>query len=532
MLGQTLGNFRILEQMSEGGMGRVYLAQHTSMDRRAVVKVLRAHLVEDEGMVQRFLNEANATATIDHPGIVYVMDVGRLPGSGRPYILMEYLEGETLQERLQRERVLAPDIAASIVRQIADALAAAHDKGIIHRDLKPSNVFLVPDSAVDGSERVKILDFGIAKLLGEGKSSVITHSDMLMGTPLYMSPEQCDGARTVDHRADLYALGCILFELLCGRPPFVDEGSGMILAAHLMREPPAPRSLAPSMPRGLEAVILRLLAKQPDERYPGARELVAALDALDGLAIPVRTTSMRMAVALPPISELHESRGGPGSPTTLRSTTGERVRPAWSSDGREHRRRWPILLGMAMAIAGAALVLPWLGGGEVEERPAIQAPAGSAAPEPVAAAARVGQAAEARMPKPAAAASPPDTAARSATESAAESAVESAAEIMIEIASSPEHAMVLHQGAPVGRTPFEGTYPASSDDLVFVVEKKGYEPLTLEVPADRDYVERVTLERKRARTRKKASRRRARPRQPERSSDTLRPEEGGPVNPF
>lgn len=529
MLGETLGNFRIVKKMSEGGMGRVYLAQHTSMDRRAVVKVLRTHLVEDDGMVQRFLNEANATATIDHPGIVYVMDVGRHGGSGSPYILMEHLEGETLRERLRRERVLAPDIAASIVRQIADALAAAHDKGIVHRDLKPSNIFLVPDSAVDGSERIKILDFGIAKLLGEGKSDVVTHSDVLMGTPLYMSPEQCDGARTVDHRADLYALGCILFELMCGRPPFADEGSGMILAAHLMREPPAPRSLAPSMPRGLEAVILRLLAKQPDERYPGARELVAALDALDtldGLAIPVRRTSVRMAVSLPPIAELYENRDGAGSPTTLLATTGERIQPV-VHDGMERRRRWPILLGMAMAIVGAAVVLPWLGGGEVGERPVIQASAGHAAPDPVASPARMGQAAAARVPAQAAETPPPGTEARIA------------AEIEIEIASSPDRAVVLHEGAPVGQTPFKGTYPASSGELIFVVEKQGYEPLTLEVPADRDHVERVTLERKQLRTRKKrAPSRRVRPNRPkrpdrhDRSSDALRPEEGGPVDPF
>jgi tRNA A-37 threonylcarbamoyl transferase component Bud32 len=557
MLGQTLGNFRVIEKMSEGGMGQLFLARHVAMDRRAVVKVLRAHLASDEVIVRRFLNEANAAAMIGHPGIVYVMDVGRLD-TGSPYILMEYLEGESLSRRLKRVGMFDVPTALSIMRQVTDALAAAHEKGIIHRDLKPGNIFLVTDTAVSEAERVKLLDFGIAKLLTNTEDANSTRTDMIMGTPMYMSPEQCDGARNVDARSDLYSLGCILFQLVCGRPPFQFPGAGAIIAAHLTRRPPAPSTIDASIPPAVDALILRLLAKPPAERFQSARDLLVAIDellltlgpaSLSGRAAIIGGMTGRMARLERGEPVTPAPQGGRRAPTappapiepgptghpsmTAQIGNGESMLPGSDQPRPERRRIWAILLGMVMALGAALLAWPWLQGDDqrassanvptappvriaarpgADEGPA-KPPGGAESSDPAATADPAGAAAPAAPP--AASIDKPDPDAKRSGETAT---------VAIEVLSRPIDAEVYHGGKQIGRTPYRGTFPPSSDELVFVIKKAGYEDQVVEIPAARDHTRVVELTRKRAR--RPSGGRRDGPR------NTLRPEEGGPVDPF
>jgi serine/threonine protein kinase len=194
------------------------------------------------------------------------------------YIVMELLEGESLRTRLNRVKLPELAVVVSVAKQIARAMGAAHAQHIVHRDLKPDNVFLVSDPEMALGFRVKVLDFGVAKLgLDANASAVLTKNGALLGTPLYMSPEQCRGLGDVDLRADIYALGCILYEMVCGHPPFNTGGMGMIVSSHIYVPVPPPRAIVPTLDPVLEAVLLRALAKEPSERYQTMQELAADL---------------------------------------------------------------------------------------------------------------------------------------------------------------------------------------------------------------------------------------------------------------
>ncbi|HWM84317.1 MAG TPA: protein kinase [Kofleriaceae bacterium] len=289
-VGEVVGNYRITGKLGSGGMGAVYLAKHTLIGREAAIKVLLPALCDNETVVARFFNEAKTTTAIKHPGIVEVFDFG-YARDGSAYLVMERLEGESLGARLQREGHLPVDQAVSIARQVSGALYAAHKIGIVHRDLKPDNIYIVPDPDVPGGERAKILDFGIAKLRDrEGLTEPLdidTEEGTVLGAPSYMAPEQCAGSGRVDHRADLYALGCILFEMVCGQPPFDGRTYGVVLAQQMRELPPTPTSIEPSVPPQLEALILRLLEKDPELRFPDAFDLLTSFHAFSGLAAPV-----------------------------------------------------------------------------------------------------------------------------------------------------------------------------------------------------------------------------------------------------
>ena len=278
MIGTIVGSYRILDCIAVGGMGTVYRAEHTLIGKIAALKVLHPEMSGNREIVGRFFNEAKATTTIKHPGIVEIFDFGYMP-SGHAFLVMEFLEGEPLSQRMRSRGPMTEGEAAMLMRGVCSALAAAHAKGIVHRDLKPDNIFVVPDPDGPLGERTKVLDFGIAKLTDIGLAGTTTKTGAVMGTPTYMSPEQCRGSGNVDHRADLYSIGCILYELVTGRPPFVNTGAGELIGSHLFVEPEPPSRHAQVSPE-LEALVMSLLNKRPEQRVQTALDLAQHLIAL------------------------------------------------------------------------------------------------------------------------------------------------------------------------------------------------------------------------------------------------------------
>ena len=279
-----MGAYRLLRVLGAGGMGKVWLGEHQVLGRRAAVKVLHEHLTPQQEIVNRFFNEARAATAIADPGIVQIFDFGR-DADGVVYIVMEWLDGAPLDRRLTGQLSSELHRTLRLVRQVATSLGAAHSRGIVHRDLKPENIFVVADAEVAGGERTKILDFGIAKL-ATNAGGVKTETSVLLGTPVYMSPEQCRGAGHVDQRSDIYSLGCVIFDLLTGRPPFVAEGTGEVIAMHLRESPPTPSALMSSIPPAVDTLILRCLEKDPSRRFSSGTELAAALEVLLRLPEP------------------------------------------------------------------------------------------------------------------------------------------------------------------------------------------------------------------------------------------------------
>jgi serine/threonine protein kinase len=270
MLGAVLGgSYEIIRMVGEGGMGRVYEARHQRLQsKRFAVKMLHPELARQPEVVTRFQREAEASSVVSHPNVVDVYDVSSSP-DGRPYIVAELLQGEELGSHLDRVGKMTPAAAAHVVRQVCAALGAAHAAGIVHRDVKPENVFLSGDG-----RRVKVLDFGISKV-GDDKDG-LTKTGTVMGTPDYMAPEQARGDR-VDSRADIYAVGAMLYRALTGRKPFEGRDPMATLTAVLTEEPPRPSEIAAGVPLSLEHVIQKAMAKNPAERYQTMAELDAAL---------------------------------------------------------------------------------------------------------------------------------------------------------------------------------------------------------------------------------------------------------------
>src|SRR5581483_8310019 len=352
LIGSEIGSYRVDGKLGQGGMGEVFTATQPLIGKRVAIKVLLPAHSERPELVERFFREARATALLNHPGTVNIFDTGTLP-DGRAYLVMDLLEGQSLSARQFSGPITPPELY-SIGRQVADVLDAAHAKGILHRDLKPDNVFLIADKLEPGGVRVKLLDFGIAKLL-DATAAVKTKTTAILGTPPYMSPEQCRGAGFTDKPTDVYALGCILFEMCCGRTPFVAKGFGDYLAMHVMDAPPKPSSLAPCDPR-LEALILRALAKDAAERPTAARmrdELAAIAKA------PAAVASVTAGSGPPPpapsqlVTTAPMTRPAPGPATTQPET------PAPVEDHAPAKRRvmWIVLAALiAGAVAAVALL--------------------------------------------------------------------------------------------------------------------------------------------------------------------------------
>jgi len=282
LIGTRIGSYVVERKLGAGGAGTVYACRHTMIEREVAVKVLHDEHVRDPDQVARFFQEAKAAADIGHPNIIVIIDYGtlELPSGPRTYVMMESLEGESLDKRMRRGGLSLDDIL-HIFTQIASALIACHGKGIIHRDLKPSNIFLCHRSF--DPMFVKVLDFGTAKLTAPAPDMRRTQYGIVIGTPAYMSPEQCEGKGAIDHRSDIYSLGVMLYEMLTGTLPFEGEISD-ILFAHMMRTPDPPRQRNPSIPPEWEALCLRMMEKSREARFQSVTQLAHALEDLRGHA--------------------------------------------------------------------------------------------------------------------------------------------------------------------------------------------------------------------------------------------------------
>jgi serine/threonine-protein kinase len=380
MIGQTIGNYLVRQKLGEGGMGSVYLAEHPHIGKKVALKILHAEFASNQEVVTRFFNEAKAVNDINHPNIVDIIDYGVLAtgnqGEAMVYFIMEFLPGITLTQLIQREAPLPPERALAIAMQVADALSASHKANIVHRDLKPDNIILISK----GRERdfVKLLDFGIAKLTGDQPGSRRTRTGIVMGTPAYMSPEQCEGRGTVDHRTDIYALGIVLYEAITGRVPFVGDGYGEVLVQHLTQMPAAPSTIRGVIPPHVEQIVMKALQKRPDDRYPTMDDFMRAMadpvgyvEANGGIAGfasarlmpqggPVPTTSRLTPSPLSPMTPVPGAVTGIGvqTPTTLGGSAGEVAGGA----GKKSKTGLYIGLGAAAAAIGVGVALLASGG--------------------------------------------------------------------------------------------------------------------------------------------------------------------------
>jgi serine/threonine-protein kinase len=319
---ERIGRYRIDRKIGEGGMGVVYAARDERLDRTVALKTIRGD--GDDTARKRLWREARAAAGITHPNICQLYEIDE--SDDGLVLAMELLDGEPLSALVRRGR-LGEAAAIALARGVCSALTAAHAKNIVHRDLKPDNIFLVPDPDAPLGVRPKLLDFGIAKLSEMGMADSATKTGAVMGTPTYMSPEQCSGKGQIDHRADLYSLGCVLYELVAGRPPFVSVGAGELIGQHLFVPPESPRQHAPEISTGLEQIIMALLAKNPADRPGSAAELAQRLDEAArggggalGTGAPVAYDAARTGALTPahltplPPPHLTPGHGGPGAP--------------------------------------------------------------------------------------------------------------------------------------------------------------------------------------------------------------------------
>jgi eukaryotic-like serine/threonine-protein kinase len=402
VIGETVGSYTVTEKISVGGMGTVYKAEHALIGKPAAVKVLHPELCNNREIINRFFNEAKATTTIKHPGIVEIFDFGYM-ASGDAYIVMEFLEGMSLAHRLKDAGKMPEGEAAIILRSVCNALAAAHAKKIVHRDLKPDNIYMVADPEAPTGERPKILDFGIAKLADASMQgpTTVTKTGAVMGTPTYMSPEQCKGSADIDERSDFYSIGCIYYELVTGRTPFTDMSAGELIGAHLYIEPVKPSVVEPSISAQAEALIMELLAKDPAKRPQTARDLAlrfAEIAKNHGWSSQTNPTALRAPVR--PSGAL--GAGGETAPTlasdhslppplTVKHAPEPTTLSGAASQSQAHdipRRRTGLFVGLGVGVvmAGAVAFLAVTKlGGKREPTPAARpaAPAAMERPTPV-----------------------------------------------------------------------------------------------------------------------------------------------------
>ncbi|HEY6726526.1 MAG TPA: serine/threonine-protein kinase, partial [Polyangiaceae bacterium] len=308
------GRYRLEEKLGEGGMGQIWRAEHLILRAPVAVKLVDRQATADDETFARFIREAQAAAAIRSPHVVQILDYGT--DEKMPFMVMELLEGETLAQRLRREKRLPAAETARVITHISRAVGRAHEEGIVHRDLKPENVFLVEN---DDEEVAKVLDFGVAKVesgkLSEGEEGTRTRTGSILGTPYYMSPEQAQGNKAVDFRSDLWSIAVIAFECLTGKRPFYSDGLGDLVLAICIREIPVPSRMAP-VPLGFDSWFKKGVEREPDRRFQSARELVDSLR--DALGIEGRETW-----ASPP--DVLITTGGHSEPPSAQQSRSEAV---------------------------------------------------------------------------------------------------------------------------------------------------------------------------------------------------------------
>jgi tRNA A-37 threonylcarbamoyl transferase component Bud32 len=495
LLGRVIdGRYRVERQIGEGGMGLVYQISHAVLGKRMALKVLRDDSARDADVVQRFMQEAQSATSIGHANIIDISDFGRLP-DGSVYFVMEYLDGESLTRMISRGGSIPMVTAVHVIRQIASALEAAHARGIVHRDLKPDNIYLVKRGT--DSTFVKVLDFGIAKV--GGSSSKLTKTGMIFGTPHYMSPEQASG-QSVDRRTDIYALGVIMYEMFTGKVPFDGDTFMGILSKHMFEQPLPPSQVQGKRLGAIEDVIMRSLAKKPEDRYPSMGDLIRDLD----------------RVAAGGAVEIGRGHGGIAAPSNLAdaleppSRTEMRLGVSAIDPEQEPAPTLPRSRGPLIALAVAALACVGLGvggvvfwatgspatasGGDpartavvpaVPTLPISPVVVPSVAPggpgQPVVPAAATGSA-------PAA---PGTTTPTVASTGGQPARVPSAR--LIEISSDPSGAEVILDGAIVGNTPVRLPAPEAGE-RVARVQLRGYQPSSVMLAAGSPETVRIELE--------------------------------------
>jgi hypothetical protein len=341
--GQVLDDrYRLVRMLGVGGMGSVYLGTHLKLGRDVAVKLLHADLAGNEDVVRRFYREAQTAAAIRHSNIIDVLDVGTAPW-GEPYLVMEYLEGENLADLLARAGPLDLPTAFGILEPVLLALSSAHEMGVVHRDLKPENIFI--SQRKGESPTIKLIDFGISKFVGGGDKTRLTQTGFMLGTPAYMSPEQARGQTDVDHLSDVYSCGVILYEMLTGDLPFVGQNYNELLVNILTEEPRSPLQVRRSFPRVAEAIVMRALGKESENRFASAADMLAALEPLPGFeqrgASLARLASSR--------DELSCATGDLGDTIAIGTPS------AWTpptTAGTQRRWRGPLLIAVALGAIG------------------------------------------------------------------------------------------------------------------------------------------------------------------------------------
>ncbi|WP_165248463.1 protein kinase domain-containing protein [Paludisphaera soli] len=362
LTGLVLGDFRVQRLIGRGGMGEVYLADQISLKRPVALKVLLPEWVSRPAYLSRFAIEATAVAKLNHPNIVQVYALGE--AEGIHYIAMEYVEGANLREYLIRKGSLDLPLALSIMRQAGAAIGAAGEVGLIHRDVKPENLLLTRKG------RIKVADFGLCRDL-ESEGHHVTQQGTTMGTPLYMSPEQAQG-HAMDHRSDLYSLGVTFYHMIVGEPPFRADSALALALKHVREQPPSLRARRPDVPPELDRLVLKLIAKKPEDRYQSAAEMLADLSRIRGLMTTIAGATAVEFTALPPspslVVEAAPATSGVGSAARSATTRGSdpagggwtpaRLAAALSAEG----SGWPrprTLIAMAVLGVTAGALLGW-----------------------------------------------------------------------------------------------------------------------------------------------------------------------------
>ena len=468
--GQTVGEYRVEGKLGEGGFGAVYRAVHPLIGKTAAIKVLNKQYSSNPQMVSRFIAEARAVNQISNRNIIDIFSFGALE-DGRQYYVMELLGGSTFDAYLKQKGRLSPEEAVPILRGIARALDAAHAAGIAHRDLKPENIFLVFEE--EGVVFPKLLDFGIAKLLGDSITGHKTRTGTPMGTPHYMSPEQCRG-RNVDHRTDLYSFGVLVFEALVGKVPFDGEDVMEILIKHTSAEAPRPSAALPGFPAALDAPILAFLEKDPEKR---PSSVGAGLDALAsaaaGAGFDVKVSAKRTG---DPRASSAQIRVGSPTPAEMASMSEARTmapddagKTILSAEASPKAAGGRTVLFAVLGAAGVALVLA------VAFVMRSQPGAAHAQGEPAATAA-----ASATATAVASAPEPPPTVTPSASASAAPAAP---AEVEIAIASTPKVVDVYLDGVKVGTSATPLKVKRGEEKVKLTLKAAGYVSQEIEAPA-------------------------------------------------